>query len=172
MHRLLTLALIVALCIATAQAILPLAGAARGNLAWMNVARPAAQGQFVFVVIAFACLAYSFVNNDFSVLNVATNSNSSLPWYYRFAATWGSHEGSLLLWVQSGADAQTRPAAALMEAPRALVFDETARATLLVREAGRNRLTLCGEVITRLMDDPRAQSALVDAVELLFPSDS
>ena len=92
-------ALIVALCIALTQAILPLAGAARGNLAWMNVARPAAQGQFVFVVIAFACLAYSFVNNDFSVLNVATNSNSSLPWYYRFAATWGSHEGSLLLWV-------------------------------------------------------------------------
>ena len=92
-------ALIVALCIALTQAILPLAGAARGNLAWMNVARPAAQGQFVFVVIAFACLAYSFVNNDFSVLNVASNSNSSLPWYYRFAATWGSHEGSLLLWV-------------------------------------------------------------------------
>jgi cytochrome c-type biogenesis protein CcmF len=92
-------ALIVALCIALAQAILPLAGAARGNLAWMSVARPAAQGQFVFVAIAFSCLAYSFVSNDFSVLNVATNSNSSLPWFYRFAATWGSHEGSLLLWV-------------------------------------------------------------------------
>ena len=92
-------ALIVALCIALTQAILPLAGAARGNVAWMSVARPAAQGQFVFVVIAFACLAISFVGNDFSVLNVATNSNSSLPWFYRFAATWGSHEGSLLLWV-------------------------------------------------------------------------
>ncbi len=65
----------------------------------MNVARPAAQGQFVFVAIAFGCLAYSFVNNDFSVLNVVNNSNSSLPWFYRFAATWGSHEGSLLLWV-------------------------------------------------------------------------
>ena len=92
-------ALIVALCIALAQAVLPLVGAARGNLAWMSVARPAAQGQFVFVAIAFSCLAYSFVSNDFSVLNVAANSNSSLPWFYRFAATWGSHEGSLLLWV-------------------------------------------------------------------------
>jgi len=92
-------ALIVALCIALAQAILPLSGAARGSVTWMNVARPAAQGQFVFVVLAFACLAYSFINNDFSVLNVATNSNSSLPWFYRLAATWGSHEGSLLLWV-------------------------------------------------------------------------
>jgi cytochrome c-type biogenesis protein CcmF len=92
-------ALIIALCIALTQAILPMVGAARGNLAWMGVARPAAQGQFVFVAMAFACLAYSFVSNDFSVLNVATNSNSSLPWFYRLAATWGSHEGSLLLWV-------------------------------------------------------------------------
>ena len=92
-------ALIVALCVALVQVILPLAGAARGNLAWMSVARPAAQGQFVFVAMAFGCLAYSFVSNDFSVLNVATNSNSTLPWFYRFAATWGSHEGSLLLWV-------------------------------------------------------------------------
>ena len=92
-------ALIIALCIAVVQGIVPIAGAARGNVAWMSLARPAAQGQFLFVAIAFVCLAYSFLNNDFSVLNVATNSNSSLPWYYRFAATWGSHEGSLLLWV-------------------------------------------------------------------------
>ncbi len=92
-------ALIIALCIALTQAMLPLIGAARGNVVWMRLARPAAQGQFVFVAIAFACLAYAFVANDFSVLNVATNSNSKLPWFYRFAATWGSHEGSLLLWV-------------------------------------------------------------------------
>jgi cytochrome c-type biogenesis protein CcmF len=92
-------ALIIALCIALVQGVLPIVGAARGEVTWMNVARPAAQGQFVFVVIAFGCLAYSFVTNDFSVLNVVNNSNSSLPWYYRFAATWGSHEGSLLLWV-------------------------------------------------------------------------
>ena len=91
--------LIVALCIAVVQALVPLAGSARGDVRWMAVARPAAQGQFVFVAIAFACLAWSFVANDFSVLNVASNSNSSLPLQYRFAATWGSHEGSLLLWV-------------------------------------------------------------------------
>ncbi len=91
-------ALIVALGIALIQSTLPLIGAATGNARFMAVARPAAQGQFVFVAIAFACLAYSFVNNDFSVLNVASNSNSHLPVQYRFAATWGSHEGSLLLW--------------------------------------------------------------------------
>ena len=92
-------ALILALLLSAVQGILPIAGAARGNAAWMAVARPAAQGQFTFVAIAFGCLAYSFVNNDFSVLNVATNSNSQLPIQYRIAATWGSHEGSLLLWV-------------------------------------------------------------------------
>ncbi len=92
-------ALIIALCIAAVQAVVPLLGSFRSNAVWMGVARPAAAGQFVFVAIAFACLAWSFVSNDFSVLNVASNSNSSLPLHYRFAATWGSHEGSLLLWV-------------------------------------------------------------------------
>ena len=91
--------LIVALCIALVQSVLPLIGAARGLPSFMAVARPAAQGQFVFVAIAFGCLAYSFVNSDFSVLNVVANSNSQLPVQYRFAATWGSHEGSLLLWT-------------------------------------------------------------------------
>jgi cytochrome c-type biogenesis protein CcmF len=92
-------ALILALLLALTQATLPLIGAARGNRAWIAVAIPAGQAQFIFVAIAFSCLAYSFITNDFSVLNVATNSNSQLPLQYRLAATWGSHEGSLLLWV-------------------------------------------------------------------------
>lgn len=91
-------ALILALLLALTQAILPLVGASRGNAKWMSVAAPAGQAQFIFVAIAFGCLGYSFITNDFSVLNVATNSNSQLPLHYRLAATWGSHEGSLLLW--------------------------------------------------------------------------
>ena len=92
-------ALVLALCLALVQGTLPLAGAARGSERLMALARPAAWGQFVFVALAFGCLAWSFVHNDFSVLNVASHSNSGLPVHYRFAATWGSHEGSLLLWV-------------------------------------------------------------------------
>ena len=92
-------ALVVALFIASALATLPIIGAARSNLAWMQLARPAALAQFVFVLLAFGCLMASFVNNDFSVVNVATNSNSQLPLPYRMAASWGSHEGSMLLWV-------------------------------------------------------------------------
>jgi len=92
-------ALILALLLALIQGTLPIIGAARGIPSWMALARPVVQGQFVFVAIAFFCLAYSFVTSDFSVINVVQNSNSKLPLQYRFAATWGSHEGSLLLWT-------------------------------------------------------------------------
>src|SRR5829696_875588 len=92
-------ALIIALLLALTQATLPLIGASRGNRTWIALAAPAGQAQFIFVAIAFCCLGYSFITNDFSVLNVATNSNSQLPLHYRLAATWGSHEGSLLLWT-------------------------------------------------------------------------
>jgi len=92
-------ALIVALLLALTQATFPLIGASRGNRTWIALAAPTGQAQFIFVAIAFCCLGYSFITNDFSVLNVATNSNSQLPLHYRLAATWGSHEGSLLLWT-------------------------------------------------------------------------
>jgi len=91
--------LIIALFIALMLGVLPILGAARNNLVLMGVARPLAFGQLVFVVFAFAILANLFLNNDFSVLYVAEHSNSQLPLHYRFAAIWGGHEGSLLLWV-------------------------------------------------------------------------
>src|SRR6266487_3471425 len=92
-------ALIIALMLALTQATLPLVGAAKGIPQLVAMARPTSQAQFIFVTIAISILAYSFITNDFSVLNVATNSNSQLPLQYRLAATWGSHEGSLLLWT-------------------------------------------------------------------------
>jgi len=93
------LSLILALLLAAAQCVLPLFGAQSGNRSLMAVARPAVAGQAVFVAIAFAILTYAFVVQDFSVKYVALNSNHALPWYYRFSAVWGAHEGSLLLWV-------------------------------------------------------------------------
>jgi cytochrome c-type biogenesis protein CcmF len=92
-------ALALALGLALVQGVLPLLGAARGNVAWMQVAVPAARMQALVVAIAFGCLGWAFLHNDFSVLYVATNSNSQLPATYRLAAIWGAHEGSLLLWV-------------------------------------------------------------------------
>ncbi|RRV12983.1 heme lyase CcmF/NrfE family subunit [Stutzerimonas xanthomarina] len=93
------LAMILALCLAVVQATLPLIGAWRGDRQWMGLAQPAAWGQFAFLGFSFACLTYAFMVDDFSVAYVAHNSNSSLPWYYKFSAVWGAHEGSLLLWA-------------------------------------------------------------------------
>jgi cytochrome c-type biogenesis protein CcmF len=92
-------ALILALSLAVCQGAMPLLGAHRGDAALMAAGRPAAFGQFVFVVIAFACLAYAFITSDFSVLYVANNSQLALPDVYKFSAIWGAHEGSLLLWI-------------------------------------------------------------------------
>jgi cytochrome c-type biogenesis protein CcmF len=92
-------ALVIALLLTTAQAFLGLAGAHFGNRRWMAAARPAVTGQWVFVAASFAVLSWAFYKNDFSVLYVASNSNSELPTFYRFAAVWGAHEGSLLLWA-------------------------------------------------------------------------
>ena len=92
-------ALILALLLALAQAFFSLAGAMRRRADWMAVARPAVAGQFVFVALSFGCLVASFVANDFTMHYVAMNSNSALPTFYRVAAVWGAHEGSLLLWI-------------------------------------------------------------------------
>jgi cytochrome c-type biogenesis protein CcmF len=92
-------ALILALCVSLVQGLLPLIGAQRGHADWMRLARPASHAFFLLVVVSFGCLAYAFMANDFSVLYVANHSNSQLPDLYRFAAVWGGHEGSLLLWA-------------------------------------------------------------------------
>jgi len=92
-------ALILALSVAIVQGVFPLWGSFNGKLAWTAMARPAAYAQLFFLSISFACLLYAFVTNDFSVLYVASNSNSQMPTIYRVSALWGAHEGSLLLWA-------------------------------------------------------------------------
>ena len=92
-------ALIIALCVALVQGILPLIGAHQQRAKWIAVARPAAIAQAMLISLAFGCLTAAFVQNDFSVLYVAQHSNSLLPLPYRVAAVWGGHEGSLLLWL-------------------------------------------------------------------------
>ena len=92
------IALITAFVVALLQCVLPLWGAHTHQVRLMAIAKPAAFAHFVMILVAFACLIYAFMNNDFSVLNVAENSNASLPMIYRICASWGSHEGSILLW--------------------------------------------------------------------------
>ena len=92
-------ALIIALIIALLQASLPLIGAARGHSRLMAFADTAAQAQFAFIALAFACLVQSFVMSDFSLAVVAENSHTDKPLIYKISGTWGNHEGSMVLWV-------------------------------------------------------------------------
>jgi cytochrome c-type biogenesis protein CcmF len=92
-------ALILAMLLAFAQAFFGIAGPARGRERWIAATVPAVAGQFVLTAFAFGVLVWSFVHNDFSLRSVAGHSNSALPVYFRVAATWGHHEGSLLFWI-------------------------------------------------------------------------
>ena len=93
------IALIIALCMAFIQMTLPMVGSFSGQRSWMGLGYSLSLGQFLFMAIAFACLTTAFLNDDFSVKYVAQNSNIDLPYYYKFSAVWGAHEGSLLLWT-------------------------------------------------------------------------
>ena len=92
-------ALLLALAVAVAQAVLPLWGAQRGHTRWMALARPLAAVAFALVSAAFAALVTSFIQVDTSVAYVTANASRELPLGYRITASWGGHEGSLLLWV-------------------------------------------------------------------------
>ncbi len=92
-------ALILAFAVSVVQFAVPMVGAQRGWSDWMHVATPAALVQFLLVGLSFAALVHAFVTADFSVTLVATHSNSLMPTIYKVTATWGNHEGSMLLWV-------------------------------------------------------------------------
>ncbi|AHE54349.1 heme lyase CcmF/NrfE family subunit [Sphingomonas sanxanigenens] len=92
-----------ALWLAAALAVLQLAlgaiGLTGGRDALLPAIRPVAVVQGVLTLIAFLLLIRLFLDSDMSVKLVAANSHSAKPWLYKFAGTWGNHEGSMLLWV-------------------------------------------------------------------------
>jgi cytochrome c-type biogenesis protein CcmF len=90
---------IIALVLALIQSIAPLIGIRTQQPRLQNMVFSLSYGQCFFIGGAFILLAFSFLNNDFSVAYVFENSNAQLPWLYRLCAVWGGHEGSMLLWV-------------------------------------------------------------------------
>ncbi|MDR7294729.1 cytochrome c-type biogenesis protein CcmF [Pelomonas aquatica] len=92
-------ALLLALAAALVQAVLPLWGAQRGDLRWMALARPLAGVGFGLTSTALTSLIAGFVQVDTSIAYVAAHASQELPLGYRITASWGGHEGSLLLWV-------------------------------------------------------------------------
>ena len=93
------IALIIALCMSLLQTMVPMLGSFTGQRSWMGLGSSLSLGQCLFMAISFACLTAAFLGDDFSVKYVAQNSNTDLPYYYKFSAVWGAHEGSLLLWT-------------------------------------------------------------------------
>ncbi|MDN3210826.1 heme lyase NrfEFG subunit NrfE [Haemophilus sp. SZY H51] len=53
----------------------------------------------IFTSVSIGILAYSFATDDFTLEYVAAHSNSQLPTFFKVAATWGGHEGSILFWL-------------------------------------------------------------------------
>ena len=91
--------LILSLGVAVVMAIVPMIGSFTGHTSWMALARPAAHVQLLLVGISYAVLTHAFLVHDFSIKYVANTSNLTLPLIYRISGVWGSHEGSLLLWM-------------------------------------------------------------------------
>ena len=90
--------LALAVVLAAAQAVLPLWGASTHDRRLMCAAPGLAIGQLTALGTSYLCLVWSAVSDDFSVLNIAENSNTLKPLLYKVTGTWGDHEGSILLW--------------------------------------------------------------------------
>ncbi|ABZ78641.1 cytochrome c-type biogenesis protein CcmF [Shewanella halifaxensis HAW-EB4] len=93
--------LIIGLAFAMLLAIVPLVGVARKDQYLVRYAWPLSYGMFFFILFSVIALGYSFAVDDFSIAYVAHHSNSELPIFFKIAAVWGGHEGSLLFWVFS-----------------------------------------------------------------------
>ncbi|MBS7814316.1 heme lyase CcmF/NrfE family subunit [Wohlfahrtiimonas chitiniclastica] len=93
------LTLYVALATALLLLFLPLIGLVTHNTKLMQTAKPLTLWLFVLLLTSFVSLGYAFYTNDFSYAYVFSNSNTQLPAIFRLTAIWGSHEGSMLLWV-------------------------------------------------------------------------
>ncbi len=51
-----------------------------GHLGMMSAARPLAYAQFLLLLLSFLCLTWAFIDNDFTVQYVATNSTACCRW--------------------------------------------------------------------------------------------
>ena len=92
-------ALALALALSIAQSFVGLLGARWADARLMGATGPLAASILIATGGAFACLIWSFVTNDTTVANVVMNSHSAKPLLYKVSGSWGSHEGSMVLWV-------------------------------------------------------------------------
>ncbi len=91
--------LLFALCLSGYALFSALIGAFARQPRIVRSAERAALSAAACITLAIAALLFVLLTNDFSVSHVANNSNRGLPVFYKIAAIWGGHDGSMLLWV-------------------------------------------------------------------------
>jgi len=92
-------ALVFGFCLAVVQVVLAGASAASQSPPSCRLLRRLSYLQLWVVALSFACLIVLFSQSDFSVLLVSEHSHSAKPFIFKLSATWGNHEGSILLWL-------------------------------------------------------------------------
>jgi len=91
--------LLLAFCLGLYALLASVLGAVQKQHRIVRSAERAALAACGSIALALSSLVYLLVTSDFSVSHVASASNRALPVYYKIAALWGAHDGSLLLWV-------------------------------------------------------------------------
>jgi len=91
--------LLLALVLSVYALIAAIVGAVSRQHRVVRSAERAAIAACVSITLATASMLYLLITGDFSVSHVATSTNRDLPIFYKIAALWGAHDGSLLLWV-------------------------------------------------------------------------
>jgi cytochrome c-type biogenesis protein CcmF len=92
------LATILALVLSVVAVIASIVGA-KWDASFLRVGRASLHAVTLLIIFGCLTIVYAFLKSDFSVLYVAMNSNTRLPIFYKIAALWGGHEGSLLMWA-------------------------------------------------------------------------
>ena len=153
-------ALLAAFVLAILQVVLPTIGVMNDHVAWQRLAPSLAWAQFAAMIVSFGSLMAGFYFNDFSLVYVTQHSNTLLPWYYKLSATWGGHEGSLLLWMTIMATW----CALVSYFSRGLPL--TMRARVLVILAGVQVMMLAMLIFTSSPFDPTLPNLPVDGADL------
>ncbi|PYV13733.1 MAG: cytochrome C biogenesis protein [Acidobacteria bacterium] len=90
--------LLFAFCLALYAIFAALIGAVQKQHRIVRSAERAAFACGGAITLAMLSLLYLLVTSDFSVSHVASATNRDLPFYYKIAALWGAHDGSMVLW--------------------------------------------------------------------------
>lgn len=92
-------ALLLLVVVSASQVLLWLWAEWRRDWRWLGLNRPLSLVQVVLGLFSFTMLVQAFLRDDFTFRYVTAHSNSQLPTFFKFAATWGGHEGSMLFWL-------------------------------------------------------------------------